>query len=486
MSNLGNPGTVRTGVLQGPAGAVGPTGPTGPTGGGGGGGGSTGPTGPAGATGPAGPTGAVGNAGATGPTGPAGNAGATGPTGPAGPLYAQSDVPSALNIDWSLAQLFSKTISTDSTFTFSNAADGMRISIAITTAGTDAVTWPSGVKWAGGIPSQTAYGTDVYTFEKIGTVIYGFVWHSFVDGLAPTVGSVYPRLANAAGGSVITIDNCTNLVMGSTNATVGGSTVAVTVSSSTKGTFVCPADATYANGSGGTALNIAISTASGTDVTKSLYMIPNGYTVLLSGDVGLTMSGSNVVSWTEQAAGGIYSDSNATLPTRQASFNSSGIPALQLNGEQNLVSATLPGAITSGAWSEFVVFQASNGASIEACTVSSSGGAQQRYLGSNTYNYYDGSNSTGGTTDTAAHVMCMIVGGASSHLRIDGTMLIDLTGAAGNLAAGEALGSYNALIGGHYLGVNGAIACRIFYPFDMGLTQMANVDASLKQLFGTP
>jgi hypothetical protein len=81
----------------------------------------------------------------------------------------------ALAIDWSLSAVFTKTLSAGSnTFTFTNAASGMTIMVRLTGAASTVI-WPT-VKWAGGvIPTQTASGTDVYTFIHDGTSIYGSV-----------------------------------------------------------------------------------------------------------------------------------------------------------------------------------------------------------------------------------------------------------------------------------------------------------------------
>lgn len=95
-----------------------------------------------------------------------------------------SPVPSAnipaLNIDWSLTDMFSKTISTAVVFTFSNAADGQTITVSITAVGSDSVTWPGAVQWASGTPpTQTANKTDVYRFTKVGSTIYGSVIQNY-------------------------------------------------------------------------------------------------------------------------------------------------------------------------------------------------------------------------------------------------------------------------------------------------------------------
>ncbi len=91
------------------------------------------------------------------------------------PLSAGAQAISALAVDWSLSGVYTKTLAAGgNTFTFSNATDGQTI-IVILTGAASTVSWPS-VKWSGGVaPTQTASGTDVYTFVKAGSTIYGSV-----------------------------------------------------------------------------------------------------------------------------------------------------------------------------------------------------------------------------------------------------------------------------------------------------------------------
>lgn len=84
-------------------------------------------------------------------------------------------------IDWSAASTFTKTLSANTTFTFSNATDGQTIVVAITnTASNYTVTWPT-VSWTGGsAPVQTVGAkTDVYTIIKIGSTYYGSAVQNF-------------------------------------------------------------------------------------------------------------------------------------------------------------------------------------------------------------------------------------------------------------------------------------------------------------------
>jgi hypothetical protein len=85
---------------------------------------------------------------------------------------------SALDINWAAGAVFAKTLTANSTFTFSNTTDGDTKIVALTnTASNYTVTWPAGIKWTGGAaPVQTTGAkTDVYTFVKIGSTIYGSV-----------------------------------------------------------------------------------------------------------------------------------------------------------------------------------------------------------------------------------------------------------------------------------------------------------------------
>lgn len=85
---------------------------------------------------------------------------------------------SALDIDWRVGSVFSKILAANSTFTFSNVADGNVIVVALTnTASNFTATFPAGIKWAGGAAPVLTLGakTDVFTFCRIGSTTYGSV-----------------------------------------------------------------------------------------------------------------------------------------------------------------------------------------------------------------------------------------------------------------------------------------------------------------------
>jgi hypothetical protein len=79
-------------------------------------------------------------------------------------------------IDWSLGSTFTKTLAANTSFTFANAVDGRTIVVALTNTASNYT-----VSWSGGVaPTQTTGAkTDVYTFVKVGSAIYGSVVQNF-------------------------------------------------------------------------------------------------------------------------------------------------------------------------------------------------------------------------------------------------------------------------------------------------------------------
>lgn len=95
---------------------------------------------------------------------------------PSNATYADTQI-SALNIDWSLGNTFYKEISSNSTFTFSNAANGQTISAAIKNTGATeiTITLPSALA-SGTLNTTIAAGKEnLYTFLKSNSKIYATV-----------------------------------------------------------------------------------------------------------------------------------------------------------------------------------------------------------------------------------------------------------------------------------------------------------------------
>jgi len=84
-------------------------------------------------------------------------------------------------INLTTANNFQYTVTTTTTFTFSNPPSGPRafgFTFALINGGSQTITWPASVKWASGVaPALTASGTDIlvfYTYDG-GTSYYGFL-----------------------------------------------------------------------------------------------------------------------------------------------------------------------------------------------------------------------------------------------------------------------------------------------------------------------
>lgn len=82
----------------------------------------------------------------------------------------------ALDVDFSAGSIFTKSLNADSTFTFSNMTDGQTVLLLVTETGGTArtLTFPTSVRFPSGsnTASQTASKSDLYSFTKIGSLVY--------------------------------------------------------------------------------------------------------------------------------------------------------------------------------------------------------------------------------------------------------------------------------------------------------------------------
>jgi hypothetical protein len=92
------------------------------------------------------------------------------------PPYA---IPSTL-IDWSRGNVFTQTLSVNTTYTFSNQTPGQVIIVRLTNTSNYTVTWPT-LKWSASTAPVMTTGahTDVYTFVYDGTNTYGNYTQNF-------------------------------------------------------------------------------------------------------------------------------------------------------------------------------------------------------------------------------------------------------------------------------------------------------------------
>lgn len=90
-----------------------------------------------------------------------------------GAILQPADAIASTDIDWSAGNTFTKTIGSNTTFTFSGASSGQWITVKVTASGSYTITWPT-VTWKdGSTPVQTASKTDFYTFFYDGSTYYG-------------------------------------------------------------------------------------------------------------------------------------------------------------------------------------------------------------------------------------------------------------------------------------------------------------------------
>lgn len=80
-------------------------------------------------------------------------------------------------VDWDLSDNFYRTLTANTTISFTNNSDRKVITLALTnTASNYTVTWPGTVYWPDGIGPMMSEGavTDLYTFVQLGGKVFGF------------------------------------------------------------------------------------------------------------------------------------------------------------------------------------------------------------------------------------------------------------------------------------------------------------------------
>lgn len=99
-------------------------------------------------------------------------------------IYENIVAMAANDVDLALGNLFTKTITTATTFTVSNvpvAPASCSFILELVNAGSQLITWWSSIKWANGqAPTLTITGTDLIGFE---THDGGTTWKGVVVGL---------------------------------------------------------------------------------------------------------------------------------------------------------------------------------------------------------------------------------------------------------------------------------------------------------------
>lgn len=92
-------------------------------------------------------------------------------------IFSGKQIMSGTAIDCAAASCFTKTITANTTFSFTNVpSDAVCcVTLVLVNGGNYTITWPSSVKWTGNLPPElTSNGTDVLTFL---TCTGGNVWY---------------------------------------------------------------------------------------------------------------------------------------------------------------------------------------------------------------------------------------------------------------------------------------------------------------------
>ena len=137
------------------------------------------------------------------------------------------------DIDWSAGTVFTKTLSGNTTFTFSNIAAGKTIYFRLTGQSPFGINWPSGITWGTSTPplGPSSGVTNVYQFTAdSGATVRGFV--------SPQQGSPVPAAAGGTGASNTgTLTNASNTtITGGGTLELGGFTLTVPGAGSISGT----------------------------------------------------------------------------------------------------------------------------------------------------------------------------------------------------------------------------------------------------------
>lgn len=90
--------------------------------------------------------------------------------------------PGALAVDWTASDRQAKSVSANSTFTFTAPAGpaNLMIKVANTSASARTMSWPAAVKWPTTPPAQAGLTTTIYLFWYDGTTY----WGSYIPGYA--------------------------------------------------------------------------------------------------------------------------------------------------------------------------------------------------------------------------------------------------------------------------------------------------------------
>jgi hypothetical protein len=79
---------------------------------------------------------------------------------------------SGTNINWNTNIKQERSIGASTTFTFTNPSGVSNLSLLLTLTAASTITWPSSIKWAGGVVPTFAVGTHIVNFYFTGATYY--------------------------------------------------------------------------------------------------------------------------------------------------------------------------------------------------------------------------------------------------------------------------------------------------------------------------
>jgi len=102
-------------------------------------------------------------------------------------------------IDWTKGDIYTQTLTANTSFTFSGAISGQTIDVILTnTASNYTVSWPNSIKWPNKtVPTMsTGANSDIYTFRYDGTYYYGVADQNLAANLITATGGTVTHVGN--------------------------------------------------------------------------------------------------------------------------------------------------------------------------------------------------------------------------------------------------------------------------------------------------
>lgn len=196
--------------------------------------------------------------------------------------------------------------------------------------------------------------------------------------------------------------------------------------------------------------------------------------------------GQTVSTWVDQAASGHNLTPPGTIPVFYKTTSAkliNGLPTIDMTSSGGLDSASYVQAQPLTVYCVGRLTDATNGGS---AWQNNDGNNRCRLTCTTTYAIFaEGALVSGGTTNTSAHVMSVVMNGASSVLRVDGTQVASGNPGTAGINNGLILGQFPTNSGSNFPWI-GVVGEFLFYAAAHNSTTLALNEAYLKGRWGTP